>query len=245
MITVSIVSHGHGAMVERLVTQLLEYPEVARIVVTRNIPEPTLFPPDGRVAVIDNATSKGFGANHNAAFTHCQGDCYCVLNPDIRLPSNPFPMLLQVLESEKCGVVAPAVIGPEGGVEDSIRHFPVPSGLMAKLIGLGDGRYRFALGDAPFAADWVGGMFMLFRSDLFTRLSGFDEGFFLYYEDVDICARVWKAGSSVVACPAVMVIHDAHRASHRNWQHMRWHLGSMARYFRKHLGRLPMLVSLR
>jgi len=238
MIFVSIVSHGHGTMVERLVTHLLEYPEVARVVITRNIPESMLFSPDKRVAVIDNATPKGFSANHNAAFVYCQNDCYCVLNPDIRFLSNPFPILLQVLESEKCGVVAPAVIGAEGEVEDSIRYFPAPSSLMAKLIGLGDGSYRFALGDAPFVADWVGGMFMLFRSDLFSRLNGFDEGYFLYYEDVDICARAWKSGSKVVACPAASVIHDASRASHRHWRHLYWHLGSMVRYFRKH-GRRP------
>jgi hypothetical protein len=244
MITVSIVSHGHSDMVERLVAQLLECPEVTRIIVTRNIPESTVFPLDDRVLVIDNPTPKGFGANHNAAFSHCQGDCYCVLNPDIRLSSNPFPVLFEALKSDSCGVVAPAVVGPEGAIEDSVRHFPTPSNLLAKLLGLGDGRYRFALGDRSFAADWVGGMFMLFRSDLFSRLGGFDEGFFLYYEDVDICARVWKAGSKVVACPAATAIHDAHRASHRNWQHMRWHLGSMARYFRKHLGRLPVCVSL-
>ena len=53
-LSVSIVSHGHGAMVERLVGQLLDLPEVVRIVVTRNIPESTVFPSDVRVTVIDN-----------------------------------------------------------------------------------------------------------------------------------------------------------------------------------------------
>lgn len=80
---------------------------------------------------------------------------------------------------------------------------------------------------------------MLFRSEDFRRLQGFDEKFFLYYEDVDICARAWKSGMKVLACPSVSVIHDAQRASRRNLQHMKWHAASMMRYFWKHAGRLP------
>jgi N-acetylglucosaminyl-diphospho-decaprenol L-rhamnosyltransferase len=87
--------------------------------------------------------------------------------------------------------------------------------------------------------DWVAGMCMFFDSAVFRALKGFDEGFFLYYEDVDICARVWRSGSVVVACPAASVTHDAQRASRRQWRHMRWHAQSMARYFWKYGWRLP------
>jgi GT2 family glycosyltransferase len=94
--------------------------------------------------------------------------------------------------------------------------------------------------DAEFYwPDWVAGMCMLFDSESFRAIKGFDEGFFLYYEDVDICARLWRSGSMVVACPAVSVTHDAQRASRHNWQHMRWHAQSMARYFWKYTWRLP------
>lgn len=233
MVTVSIVSHGHGAMVERLVVQLLECPEATQIIVTRNIPELTEFSSCDRVSIIENSMPKGFGANHNSAFSNCRSDFYCVLNPDICLLSNPFPMLLQEIMTTNCGVVAPAVLGVKGDLEDSIRHFPTPYSLLAKLLCLSDGCYSYDFGGIAFDVDWVGGMFMLFRSDLFSRLHGFDEGYFLYYEDVDICARIWKSNSRVVACPAISVIHNAHRASRRNWQHMRWHLNSMLRYFYK------------
>jgi hypothetical protein len=82
-------------------------------------------------------------------------------------------------------------------------------------------------------------MFMLFRAEAFQDIGGFNEEFFLYYEDVDICARLWKAGWKVVLHPGVSVIHDAQRASRHNPRHMAWHLSSMARYFWKHSGRLP------
>lgn len=239
MIAVSIVSHGHGAMVEGLVDTLLAFPEVSRIVVTRNIPEALQFKPDSRVELVDNVLPKGFGENHNAAFRRCGEAFFCPMNPDIGLPGNPFPRLLADLESSGAGLAAPLVVSPSGAIEDSMRHFPTPLSLASKALGRGDGRYVVAAGQPFFYPEWVAGMFMLFRREAFAKLGGFDERYFLYYEDVDICLRAWKAGEKVVACPGVSVIHDARRDSRKSLRHLRWHLTSMARFFFMHFGRLP------
>jgi hypothetical protein len=61
-------------------------------------------------------------------------------------------------------------------------------------------------------------------------VGGFDERFYMYYEDVDICRRLWGQGWSIVLQPAAVVIHDAQRASHRRLRHMRWHAASALRY---------------
>jgi len=74
------------------------------------------------------------------------------------------------------------------------------------------------------------------RASDYAALGGFDEGFFLYYEDVDLCARLWRGGREVVLCPEVQVVHDARRASRRHLRHMRWHAASMARYFSPSMG---------
>jgi hypothetical protein len=239
MISVSVVSHGHGDMVKNLLDDLRECSEVSRIIVTHNIPEPKIIHADARITVIDNPHPKGFGMNHNAAFAHCNTDYFCVLNPDIRLPQNPFSSLLQALQVQHSAMAAPLILAPSGVVEDSIRLFPTPGRLLAKALCLSDGRYPLAPGDPVLFPEWVAGMFMLFRTTDFAALDGFDEDFFLYYEDVDMCARLWRSGRKIVACPAVSAVHHAQRASHRNFRHMRWHLQSMARYFVKHLGRLP------
>ena len=136
-------------------------------------------------------------------------------------------------------MVAPLVVSPHSVVEDSMRHFPTVRLLLAKLLGGDGGRYEVTDGSPDFCPEWVAGMFMLFRSDDFARLRGFDENFYLYYEDVDICVRAWQQGMKLVACPRVRVIHDARRGSRRNLRHLRWHLASMGRYFLKHWGRLP------
>jgi N-acetylglucosaminyl-diphospho-decaprenol L-rhamnosyltransferase len=244
MISISIVSHGQGQLVEQVLKDLvgLPVPLDAEILVTLNIPEPLPFATASfpwPLVIVENPSPKGFGANHNAAFRMSKGERFCVMNPDVRLPENPFPLLLGEMERLRAALIAPAVLTPRGRVEDSVRHFPRALALASKMLGCGDGRYPFAVSDEAFAAEWVAGMFMLFRADFYRAVGGFDEAFFLYYEDVDICARLWKAGGRVLACPRAQVIHDARRSSRRNLRYIRWHLTSMARYFWKHWGRLP------
>ncbi|HNF92587.1 MAG TPA: glycosyltransferase [Accumulibacter sp.] len=242
MIAVSIVSHGHGDMVGRLIGQLLAFPEVAQIILTLNVPESVALPDDARLTVIGNAMPKGFGANHNAAFTCCTQTFFCPLNPDIEFDRNPFPVLSAALANDRVALVAPLVRSPDGKIEDSIRHFPTPASLLMKALGGSDGRYAVSEDQADFAPEWVAGMFMLFRSRDFHDLGEFDERFFLYYEDVDICVRVWQNGMRIQACPKAGVIHDARRGSRRSLRHLCWHLGSMARFLWKHRGRLPKVV---
>ena len=239
MITVSIVSHGHGAMVDSLVQQLELFHEVGQIILTRNIPESFQLRRSAKLTIIDNQRPIGFGANHNAAFKYCQKPYFCVVNPDITLTDNPFSQLNTCLNDNKADLAVPIVLSPEGNIEDSIRRYPTPFSLLLKGLGKSDGSYPVTIGQQPFTPDWAAGMFMLFRSSSFKNVAGFDEKFFLYYEDVDICARMTKTGQKIVVCPSVTIVHDASRASHHRWHYLRWHLTSMVRYFYKHLGRLP------
>lgn len=230
-------------MVERLLVDLLDCPEIGQIIVTRNIPELLTIPQDDRILLQDNVKPAGFAANHNAAFRLCHLPFFCPLNPDIQLSGNPFPPLLAALEDTEAAIVAPLVLNPSGEVEDSLRSFPTLYSLLLKVVKVSDGRCAIKEGLKVVYPEWVAGMFMLFRSSNFRQLDGFDPKFFLYYEDVDICVRAWKAGMKVLACSSVTVIHDAQRASHGNLRFLRWHISSMVRYFYKHWGRLPILPS--
>lgn len=243
MISISIVSHDHGSTAEQLVIDLLAYVEVGQVIVTHNIPVPLTLPIDARILEINNHLPAGFAANHNAAFKHCTQPHFCSLNPDISLQNNPFPPLLAAMRDTGAAIAAPLALDPSGQIDDSVRNFPTIRSLLSKAMGKPCDACKVDRMQPYLHPDWVAGMFMLFRSDDFRRLQGFDERFFLYYEDVDICARAWKTGMKVVVCPSVSVIHDAQRTSHRNFRYMRWHLASMAHYFCKHWGRLPVLPS--
>ena len=244
MIAVSIVSHGHGAMVRSLVDEVLACPEVGQVIVTYNVPEEIAPCADSRVEVIRNSSARGFGANHNAAFQRCREQFWCVLNPDVEFTSNPFPGLLASLARHGAGVVAPLVTDKTGAVEDSVRRFPTLTSLVLKSRGRDISRYALRPGDADCCPEWVAGMFMLFGAPVFAALGGFDEGYYLYYEDVDICWRAWHAGHKIVACPSVSVIHDARRASRVSWQHRRWHLASMLRFLARSFARRPAVADL-
>lgn len=220
-------------MVNDLIADLSSFPGTRlEIILTHNIPADsakldTRLP--FQVLVVENARPKGFGANHNAAFLRAQGDFFCVLNPDIRIASDPFPALLEELSLPRVGVVAPKIASPIGKIEDNGRRFPTPWYLVRKLFGL-TGGLDYRIEQTTLSPDWVAGMFMLFRKDVYAELAGFDERYFLYYEDVDLCRRLRKRGYDVRLVPCVSAVHDARRQSRRSLRHLRWHLASMLRF---------------
>lgn len=234
--TLSIVSHGHGSLLERLLLDLAVLPSVARskLIVTLNLADESFdaaaFAPL-RIQVIRNVEPRGFGSNHNAAFRHCETPWFAVLNPDLRIPEDPFPVLFEAASRwPDVALLAPRVLGPSGVPEDAVRPNLTPASLMARRLL----RRREPLvvgGPARIGSGfyWFAGMFMLLRAPAFRALGGFDERYFMYCEDYDLCARLYAAGYGLALEPQATVIHDAQRESHRSMKHLRWHLASLAR----------------
>ncbi|MEO8038668.1 MAG: glycosyltransferase, partial [Betaproteobacteria bacterium] len=168
-VSLSIVSHGHGSLVSRLLDDLRECIGTrVELILTRNIPEPLPasfadlpFP----TRLIDNSARRGFGANHNAAFNIARGEYFCVLNPDIRIAADPFVVLIDELDDPRVGVVAPRVINLAGKIEDSARRFPTLLSLLWKLFR-NPVDVEYSSGETTLSPDWVAGMFMLFRRDV-------------------------------------------------------------------------------
>lgn len=234
-ISISVVSHLQIGLVAELLADLDKHcgDSQLELILTLNLDENLPFGLDKfsyPIKLVRNVTPLGFGANHNQAFIHARGRYFCVMNPDIRLDSNPFNALLARFDEPTVGVLAPLVLNVEGGIEDSARRFPTPLKILCKVFGRCRGP-DYAITDAPIYPDWVGGMFMLFPRGVFERLGGFDQGYFLYYEDVDICARLKLLGLKALVCPQARVVHHAQRSSHRNLTYLRWHLKSMLRFF--------------
>lgn len=229
-LTVSIVSHGQADLVCLLLGDLKKFCAADdEVIVTLNIDELLEF--DNRsfpcaVTVLRNTKPLGFGANHNKAFALAKGDYFCVLNPDIRLYGNPFPGLLSQMKAGT-GIIAPKVVNSKGEMEESARRFPTPFTILKKAFQV-DEKKRTQNTEFP---DWVAGMFMVFPAHIFRELKGFDERYFLYYEDVDICSRLKLAGYGVQFCSEITVEHDAQCRSHSDPAYRTLHLQSMIRYF--------------
>jgi len=223
-VTLSVISHEQHSLVDALLADLagIAAPELARIVVTQNLSEPPpatsglRLPP---LQVVRNPRQRGFGANHNSVFAHCDTEYFAVVNPDISLTTNPFPALIGAL-GDRVGVSAPLVLEPDGRVSDTARRVITPWELLSRRSPA----YR-----APSHPDWFAGMFLLFRSDAFAAVGGFDEGYFMYCEDFDICARLRLDGWQLRLVPGTSVVHSGQQLSHRSWRYFRWHVSSLAR----------------
>lgn len=233
MISISVVSHGQFELVRNLLDDLERFCQNLdfELILTLNLPEQVQvdyyhFP----IIIIENSNPNGFGENHNAAFKVAKGDFFCVVNPDIRLTSNLFFELTKFHLENNPGISAPVVKNTNGEIEDSARSFPSPISILSKTLGV-SGFLKERHSEFQYQPDWVAGMFMLFKSNEFEDVGGFDERYFLYYEDVDICARLNLKGKHVLVCSTVNVIHDAQRASHKSFKYLRWHIASMLRFF--------------
>lgn len=232
-VSVSVVSHRQASLVAPLLESLRALQTPIEVLLTVNVPEEHAFHDETGplpIRVIENQAPKGFAANHNAAFRLSRAEYFCVLNPDLRLAADPFPALIEQLRLQGLGAIGPRVLTPQGTVEDSARPFPTPLTILAKAFGVGPPASPPPATGMGYPA-WIAGMFMLFPRSVYEEAGGFDERYFLYYEDVDLCARLKKLGYRVGYCADVSVIHDARRTSHRDPRYMRWHLASMARFF--------------
>lgn len=227
MICISVVSHGQAEIAAAFLRSLAAIAPglVTQLVYTRNIPEPALPPPvlaGIELVVIDNPRPRGFGENHNAAFARCTRPFFCVVNPDILLPADPFEALLRCFDDRRLGLVAPVVTTPALAVENTARSLYTPIELV---------RQKLSPRNRATEADWLAGMFLLFRSEAYRAIGGFDERYFLYIEDVDICTRLRLAGWRLAQCQSCSVIHDARKQSHRSLKYTSWHIAGMLRYW--------------
>ena len=224
-ITGSIVSHGQLALIRPLLEQLdrWSHATVDKVVLTINIPEAdALEGLDGlrfTIERIENARPLGFGANHNQAFGRCATPWFLVLNPDIRLDADVLaPLVAQALPQS--GLLAPRIMEPGKSAPEQHRAIITPLEiLMRRRPG-----YR-----RPPTPAWIPGLFMLFRAEAYARIHGFDERFFMYGEDFDICARIRLAGRGLQVAENLRARHDAQRASHSSRSHLVWHVTSLVK----------------
>jgi GT2 family glycosyltransferase len=237
--TLSVVSHGHGPLLDQLLRDLAEQEGIAEhlVIVTLNLADEIFDEtahPGVRLLIVRNATPKGFAANHNAAFRRSVGSWFAVLNPDLRLPDRRTLRRLFTAPpvESRIALRAPMVLNSAGSPEDSVRTNLTPWSLLKRATGL-DRRPHHPKGSTrsgePFF--WLAGMLLVIDREAYRQIGGFDERYFLYCEDCDLCARLYVAGFVLEFDRTVSVIHDAQRDSHRSLKHLRWHLASLAKYW--------------
>lgn len=255
MLGVVIVNYRTPDLVVKCVNSLLEHgisrPE--HVVVVENCSGDHSFeylghslPSGVRLELAER--NGGFGAGVNVGMAKLDTEFALVLNPDTYFLENSVSKVVDaMLADESIGLAGLDLIYPDGERQYSARRFYSVLDILVRRTSLRGsslfkGRMRRHLmaseleAGRPFDVDWVMGTGFVIRRSVFESLKGMDESFFLYMEDVDLCARVWALGRRVVAFPEAVLVHDHQRASSAgalSWAGKQ-HLRSLRIFFAKH-----------
>lgn len=188
------------------------------------------------VRVIAQEFRAGFGANHNTVIRATAGRYVYVLNEDTTADDWGFGRLVAYLDANpRIAAVGPKLVYPDGRRQDSAWRFPTPLVSALGLVTLGKAGVKQSRGEGPRPVDWVTGAALVLRREALEQVGLFDEGFFLYSEEVDLQFRLRQAGWDVHYVPDLTVVHHESQFSagipERRINEM-WR--SRHRYWRKH-----------
>jgi GT2 family glycosyltransferase len=243
LITLSIVSHAHGGVVQRLLDSLAEHEGQLslEIIITQNIPEDLEYKPAGSgqhsFSLVRNVSAQGFAANHNEALRNARGEYFCVLNPDVVFVEPVFESLLHHLETEVGHIVAPLVYDLKGNLQDNFRSIPTLIELFQRWLFRRKPRLRSFEPGEIIRPEWIAATFLLMSAATFKRLGGFDERYYLYFEDVDLCSRARTEGLQLAVDTNCRVVHEARRESYSNLRFTLLHVQSAWKFFRSPINR--------
>lgn len=250
-LSVNIVAYRNYADIEVAVRSILDHTDRSidtTVYITDNsenegTPEQTAFKEKmeslGCVYNILPANA-GFGAGHNYVLPKLSSDYHAVVNPDIILTEDSFTSIIKYMEENtEVGVCLPRLVNAEGEQIAVCRRDPklfdmfirrfVPNGFRKRQAEI---TYANADFTKPFEIEFGQGSFLVFRTGLFKKLAGFDERFFMYMEDADICRRARKS-AKVMYYPGTTVVHKWEKGSHKNMKLFGYHVNSMIKYFVK------------
>jgi len=189
---------------------------------------------------IDTKANIGFGAGHNKVLHLLDSDYHAIVNPDILLFEDSFTKLISYMEENKdVGVAFPKLLSVDKELLPVYRKDPTFSDMFLRKFvkfGFEKRKNEITYGDAdysqPFAIDFGQGSFIFIRTALFKELGGFDERYFMYMEDADLCREARKH-AKVMYTPVTGVIHKWERGSGKNFKLFKIHTESMFKYLAK------------
>jgi GT2 family glycosyltransferase len=193
-----------------------------------------------------NGRNVGFGSAHNIAIRrYCHASEYhLILNPDVRFGPEVLDALYRFMQSNpEVGLVMPRVLYPDGDEQHLCKLLPTPFDLLARRFGGSLARTlfkarmaRYLLQEAdlskPREVPCLSGCCMLVRTSLFQSVGLFDERYFMYMEDYDLCRRIGDV-SKTVFFPDVAIYHEYQKGSYKNRVLMKHHINSAWKYFCK------------
>lgn len=247
-LSIIIVNYKSRDKLQRLLSSLKEadLEEISHeIIVVDNNSGDDLSDLLGVDKIIMHSRNLGMGGGNNLGIDNSSGSYVLILNPDTIVNRSAIKILYNYLQNHsEVGIIGPKLVYPDGSLQFSCLRFPIFWMPVLRRTFLGDffssQRDHFMMTDFNHQeikeVDWLMGSCLMFKRDL-----SFDERYFMYFEDIDLCRQVKQLGQKVIYNPEAVVIHDHQRAS-ANYPWYRaifkstllWrHISSWLKYFYK------------
>ena len=183
----------------------------------------------------------GFGKGHNSILHKLSSEnkFHLILNPDVSFHPEILEKLVLKMESnESISMIAPRVLNTNNELLYTARRYPSLFELIFRFLGIFKkfttiGEYKNQNHKQSFSPDFVQGSFMLFKTEDLLRLEGFDERYFMYMDDVDICRKIDLSGKRKLYFPATEIIHTHRKGSSKEFRLFFIHISSIIKYFIK------------
>ena len=210
-------------------------------IILSNVPSNSLkrYTHSHSMIYLENEAELGFGANNNKIFRYigdnlapAPDDYFFCVNPDIQTDASTIKQISELMATNGLSIAAPNLKNQQLQLEDNIRSYPTLADIILRfLVGSKKTTIDKGLFDKLSPVDWASGAFLCFRIGLYASLEGFDEKYYMYYEDADICRRGAALGEKTYYLPQVTAIHRASRKSRSLLsKHLRWHVSSAIRF---------------
>lgn len=189
------------------------------------------------VILIENKNNIGFSRANNQAVKVAQGEFVCILNPDTVVAEDTFHKILDfVSDKPKLGILGCRMINGLGNfLPESKRNVPTIAIALQKLFGYSKHYYTNHLSEKSTGeVDILTGAFMIMERSLYDKLQGFDEDFFMYGEDIDLCYRAKKIGRKNYYFADTSIIHFKGESTLKDKTYLKWFYGAMQLFHDKH-----------
>jgi GT2 family glycosyltransferase len=208
------------------------------------------------VTLLENTANSGYGAGANLGLAHCASDYALLLNSDTRLEAGALEALRGYLDCHPdVAIVGPRLVNSDGTLQASCYPFPTPWHIFLQESALGqllrfvpvlrEANLQTWSHAAPRESPWLLGAALAIRRTAFEAVDGFDESFFIYYEEVDLCQRLRRAGWNVHFAPVTTITHVGGASTSQARADMLVHwFASLTHYYRRHYRQLRLVAML-
>jgi len=202
------------------------------------------FPMDfSKIKLLDHKKNVGFGTGINLGAKLAEGEFLLILNPDTEIITDNISKVFdEFSKDDKIGIIG-------GGILDrKNQNQEWSAGKELSLYDLARNNLGVSRSESIWNSsrktecDWVAGTVMFIKKDLFEKLGGFDEKFFMYFEDMDLCRRVRQLGKKIIFFPEFKIFHGSGESYEDKRLQKKHYYDSMEKYFQKNHGWLSWII---